>query len=444
MTNKHVMMNKDSATQSDSDSLMLVQRGVPIPTTVQPAARPLTIAFFVEGMYASGVDTSSQLLAEALRDQGHRVVLFLPWKEHCGVGKEDVFLLPSVRVNSKQGVNLSYPISLKLLNKFKQTPFDLIHVHTSTSVNLLAWQVSALFDLPLVYTYHTMTKEYMHYWDHLPEALSWLLDPLFDSAVEKFDQIVCNKADTIITPSAKAARYLASLDLTSPVNVIPNGIKLDNFYPWPSDYLQSHFGVPTGKKVLLWVGRLNQEKRPLLAYDLFRELCRRRDDMCLVMVGDGALRAELEERRRRDGLQGRLFLTGLVNYGHMAAVYNSADLWISTSQSEVHPMVALEAIACGLPTVAWRDPALDGVIDDGSNGFLVNSQPKFISRLNQILDDSDLYQQMHRAALVKRQEYSIETTAERISQVYEHVVKPRQPAHPLSQAMISKRLLKIA
>ena len=444
MTNKHVIINNDSAIKSDGERFILTQRGRPMPTPVPPTVRPLTIAFFVEGMYASGVDTSSQLLAEALREQGHRVVLFLPWKEHCIAGKEDVFLLPSVRVNSKQGVNLSYPISLKLLNKFKQTPFDLIHVHTSTSVNLLAWQVSALFDLPLVYTYHTMTKEYMHYWDHLPDALSWLLDPLFDSAVEKFDQMICNKADTIITPSAKAARYLTGLDLTPPVTVIPNGIKLDNFYPWPADYLQSHFGVSAEKKVLLWVGRLNQEKRPLLAYDLFRELCHRRDDVCLVMAGDGALRTEIEARRQQDGLQERLCLTGLVNYQQMAAVYNSADLWISTSQSEVHPMVALEATACGLPSVAWRDAALDGVIDDGSNGFLVNSQQKFISRLHQILDDSDLYQQMHRAALVKRQEYSIETTAERVYQVYERVVKPRQPAHPLSQTRISKRLLKIA
>lgn len=415
-----------------------------MPALLQRETQALTIAFFVEGMYASGVDTSSQLLAEALREQGHRVVLFLPWKEHCRAGKKDVFLLPAVRVNSKQGVYLSYPISLKLLNQFKQTPFDLIHVHTSTSINLLAWQVSALFDLPLVYTYHTMTKEYIHYWGHIPDALGGLLDPWLDSAVEKFDQIICNKADAIITPSAKAARYLAELDLTSPVTVIPNGIKLDNFYPWPSDYLQSHFGVPEDKKVLLWVGRLNQEKRPLLAYEIFRGLCGRRDDVCLVMVGDGALRDELAEAANKDGLQDRLFLTGLVNYKQMAAVYNSADLWISTSQSEVHPMVALEAIACGLPSIAWHDPALDGVIDDGGNGFLVRSNQKFITRLHQILDDSDLYQQMHRAAVQKRMEYSIETTAARVYQVYEQVVKPRQPAYPLSQTLISKRLLKIA
>lgn len=442
MTNKQITINEDSVMRGNGASTPAIR--LPMPSPIQPAMQPLTIAFFVEGMYASGVDTSTQLLAKALRAQGHRVILFLPWKEHCKAGSADVFLLPSMCVNAKQSVNLSYPVSLKLLNKFSQTKFDLIHVHTSTSVNLLAWQVSALFGLPLVYTYHTMTKEYMHYWDYLPDALGGWLDPLLLSAVEKYDQLICNKADAIITPSAKAARYLAELDLTPPVTVIPNGIKLDNFYPWPADYLQSRFGVPTAMKVLLWVGRLNQEKRPLLAYDLFRELCRRRDDVCLVMAGDGALRGELEERRQRDGLTGRLFLTGLINYQQMAAVYNSADLWLSTSQSEVHPMVALEATACGLPTVAWRDSALDGVIDDGGNGFLVNSNQKFLSRLTQILDDSDLYQQMHRAALIKRQEYSIETTAERVYQVYERVVKPHQPAHPLPHVLISKRLLRMA
>ena len=64
-----------------------------------PSTKPLTIAFFVEGMYASGVDTSTRLLAEALRAQGHRVVTFLPWKERCISGNQDLVLLPSIRVN---------------------------------------------------------------------------------------------------------------------------------------------------------------------------------------------------------------------------------------------------------------------------------------------------------------------------------------------------------
>jgi 1,2-diacylglycerol 3-alpha-glucosyltransferase len=413
-----------------------------MPVTVQQSTRPLNIAFFVEGMYASGVDTSTQLLAEALRGQGHRVVMFLPWKEHCTAGSKDAFLLPAVRVNSKQGVYLSYPISLKLINEFKQTPFDLIHVHTSTSINLLAWQMSALFDLPLVYTYHTMTKEYVHYWAHIPDALGEFLDPLVDSAVEKFDQLICNKADMIITPSAKAARYLADIEVTPPVQVIPNGINLDHFHPWPSDYLQQTYGVPPSASVLLWVGRLNQEKRPLVAYEIFSKLSQTHPELRLVMVGDGSLRTELQERIRRDGLGQRVILTGLVDYRLMPALYNSADLWISTSQSEVHPMVALEATACGLPAIAWRDPALDGVIEEGVNGFLVDSSQAFVARLVQILENGDLYQQLHRATLEKRQAYSVEATAGKIAELYRAVMKSTPPTHRQWQTEIRHRLLK--
>jgi 1,2-diacylglycerol 3-alpha-glucosyltransferase len=385
------------------------------------STKPLTIAFFVEGMYGSGVDTSTRLLAEALRAQGHRVVTFLPWKERCISGNQDLVLLPSVRVNSKQAVYLSYPISLRLVTLFNQITFDVIHVHTSTSVNLLAWQMAKLFHLPVVYTYHTMSKEYMHYLGHIP----WTMEPWVEAVVEKFDRVICNGADAIVTPSAKAARYLAEIKVTPPVEIIPNGIKLDDFYPWPSDFLQTVYGVPRDAKVLLWVGRLNQEKRPLLAYEIFRRLCAQRDDVVLVMVGDGALRAELQQRSAQDGLRGRFFLTGLIDYTKMPAVYNSADLWISTSHSEVHPMVAIEATACGLPAVAWADLALTGVIEPGQNGYLVDSEKEFLAALTQTLDNGEQYQQLRRATAHKREEYAVETTATRMAALYASLHKPQ-------------------
>lgn len=407
---------------------------------VEPLQRPLKIAFFVEGMYASGVDTSTQLLAEALRTQGHRVVTFLPWKERYAENNSDRVLLSALRVNSKQAVYLSYPISLRLLSLFKELHFDLIHVHTSTSVNLLAWQMSSLFNLPIVYTYHTMTKEYMHYFGAIPETVEGLVE----AVVEKFDKVVCNKADAIITPSAKAAAYLAEIGVTPPVSIIPNGIKLDDFSPWPSDYLRARFGIAPETQILLWAGRLNQEKRPLLAYEIFRELCAQHDNVALVMVGDGALRAEVEARAQRDRLQNRLFLTGLVDYKLMPAIYNSADLWISTSQSEVHPMVAIEAAACGLPAIAWRDRALHGVVDEGVNGFLVDSKGEFLNRLKSILNDGARYQQMRRAALAKGRNYDIETTASHIAQLYNAVVGPVEHATALTPASHHRRFLKFS
>lgn len=388
--------------------------------TTQELGCPLKIAFFIEGMYASGVDTLTQLLAKALRKLGHRVVLFVPWKEHNSPESgEDMFLLPAVRLGPGHAVYLSYPISLHLIAEFKRQRFDLVHIHTSTSVNLLAWQVAKLFDLPVVYTYHTMTKEYVHYWGPITETI----EPLVDSVVKLFDKMVCNGADVVLTPSAKAADYLAQIGITPPITVVPNGIDLQIFQPHPSNYLQTRFRVPHDAKVLLFVGRLNQEKCPILAYEMFRALSRQRSDVCLVMVGDGSMRDEVTQMAVRDGLQGRLILTGLVDYADMHAVYNAADIWISTSKSEVHPMVALEAVACGLPVVAWRDQALEGIIEDGVNGFVVDTEDAFVNGLQRLLQDEELFRSMQSAATHKIRSYSIETAAKQTLQLYTELIK---------------------
>jgi glycosyltransferase involved in cell wall biosynthesis len=390
--------------------------------TTQEPVRPLKIAFFIEGMYTSGVDTLTQLLAKALRQLGHRVVLFVPWKEHLSSDSaEDVFLLPALRVDPGHPVYLSYPISLPLIAEFKRQKFDIVHIHASTSVNLLAWQVAKLFDIPIVYTYHTMTKEYVHYWGRITGSL----EPLVDSAMKLFDKMVCNGADIVLTPSAKAADYLAQIGISSPLTIVPNGIDLQSFHPHPSDFLQSRFGVPQAAKVLLFVGRLNQEKRPLLAYEIFRALSCQHNDLYLVMVGDGAIREELEQLALSDGLQGRLFLTGLVDYADMHSVYNAADIWISTSTSEVHPMVALEAVACGLPAVAWQDRALEGVIEHGVNGFIVETKEAFINGVHQLLEDEKLLHSMQSAAVRKIQAYSIEATAKQTLQLYTELIGHR-------------------
>nr|HMN31535.1 glycosyltransferase [Caldilineaceae bacterium] len=190
-------------------------------------------------------------------------------------------------------------------------------------------------------------------------------------------------------------------------------------------------------KVLLFVGRLNQEKRPLLAYDLFHKLSRLRDDVHLVMVGDGPLREELSQRARQAGLSARLTLTGLVPYAQMPAVYNAAHVWVSTSQSEVQPMVALEAAACGLPAVAFADPALQGVIEHGVNGFVVERSDLFLARLANLLDDPERYHTMRKAAIDHGQQFSVQATARRLVNCYQRVIGSAGP--PLNQATQHRR-----
>ncbi len=382
--------------------------------------RHLNIAFFVEGMSASGVDTSTQLVAQSLRKSGHHVTLFVPWTEKVTNGTAfDLFRLPAMRFHSKQTLYyLGYPISVRVLAKFHREHFDVIHVHTSSMVNILAWQVSKLFDLPMIYTYHTMSAEYTHYWGPLAETMA----PLMGSATKIFDRMVCNLADIIVTPSQKAADYLSGIEVSPQVKVIPNGIDTDRFCPRWSGYLRARFNIPEHQKILLFVGRINQEKKPLVAYQAFRDLCRLRNDVCLVMVGEGPLQEELNKMAVRDHLADRVHFAGLIDYAKMPEVYNSADIWISTSTSEVHPMVALEATACGLPAVVMEDKALEGVIRHGANGYIADSVPKFVDYLDGLLRDQQQYASMSQTTVSMVRIYDVEITAQRLHEVYESLL----------------------
>lgn len=388
----------------------------------------MRIAFFIEGMSASGVDTSTQLLAGALRNLGHEVVLFVPWKEE-GVADhgETRVRLPAVRVSHSQPVYWSVPLSWQTWERFRRDHFDIIHVHTSTTVNLLAWQVGTVHRLPLVYTYHTMSTAYAHYLGPLAEPLSGVVHP----AIQLFDRIICNQADAIVAPSRKAEAYLHEIGVNPPVRIIPNGINLGAFRPQPGNFLRTRLGITPDRQILLTVGRLNQEKRPLLAYSLFKQIHARHPAATLVMVGEGALRGELEERIAADGLGDCVHLAGLIDYAKMPEVYASADLWISASQSEVHPMTALEAAACGLPAVAWADPALEAVVTHGISGLIASSETAFIQGALKLLRDAALRERMAEATTRTAASFRVETTAQRMADLYASLL-PQRPSHSFS------------
>lgn len=415
------------------NGLMTPSTAMVSPESSALRGRPsLTIAYFLEGMSASGVDTSTQILADTMRRQGHRVVQFMPWKERCN-GGDMVAALPALRVSTRQPVYWTYPVSPKIFERFQREQSDLIHVHTSTTVNLLAWQISRKFRLPVVHTYHTMSTEYAHYLGRVANSASGLVN----SVIRRLDKIVCDRADVVVAPSRKAGDYLKQLGVRPPVHLIPNGIDLHSFRVQTSNFLRRQLGISDSSTILLCVGRLNQEKRPLMVYEACRSLLAERADFHLVFVGDGALRLQLEQRIEQDLLQNRVHLAGLIPYELMPQVFNSADVWLSASRSEVHPMVAIEASACGLPAIVWRDPALDGVVTDGVNGFVVDSQTDFGAAIRSLIDDEQLRSRMGEMATLSASAYRVETTAARMLDLYRSVLAgkyhrlPTSPSHSL-------------
>jgi len=126
----------------------------------------------------------------------------------------------------------------------------------------------------------------------------------------------------------------------------------------------------------------------------------------------------------RDLLAKKILLTGAVPWERMNDLYLAADLFASASLSEVHPMTLLEAGACGLPAVVRRDDAYQGLVEDGYNGYLADSDEQLAQTVSRILPDKEKLQRLSRNAQRLAVGLTIEAQATRLEALYQQLLYP--------------------
>lgn len=130
-------------------------------------------------------------------------------------------------------------------------------------------------------------------------------------------------------------------------NVIPNGVDCDAFRPVRKDEARMRLGLPTDKRLIGCLGRLEHVK----GFDRMVEAARYLpDDVMVVIWGEGSERWRLTERICELGLSERVIMPGRTDRSN--AIYPALDLFCLPSRSEGLPLSMLEAQACGVPVVA--------------------------------------------------------------------------------------------
>ena len=143
------------------------------------------------------------------------------------------------------------------------------------------------------------------------------------------------------------------------------------------------------------------------------------------MRGDGPERSNLEALAQQLGMDQAVIFTGYVAPDEVSPYYRNAEMFVFASTSEVHPMVGLEAAACGLPIVARNKMGITKCVLDGETGYLVDvdNVSEFAERVLQILDQPDLHQQLARASQVfAEREWGHRRFAERVLAVYREAI----------------------
>lgn len=210
---------------------------------------------------------------------------------------------------------------------------------------------------------------------------------------------------------------------------MPNPVDTDEFRPaLPGEaaaWRESH-GISPNAKVTIYVGRLSREKglRGLMAG--FAHAAKQAPDAVLVLVGDGALRPELER------LVGELHLdSARVRFvGHIPAAeipfwLRASDVFSLTSPSEGFPCALVEAMAAGLPSVVSAIPANVQLIDEGVHGLTVpfDSEEGIAEALLQLYRDAGRRESMGDAARRRvLDNYSTVKVIERYETLFEGLI----------------------
>lgn len=317
--------------------------------------------------------------------------------------------------------------------------YDLVHAHYWLSGS--AGEVTkARWGVPLVASFHTLGRVKNRV---LEEDSRELPDRL------EAEGSIIAQADRILAPTPAESLHLVELYGADPerIRLVPPGVDLDRFHPGDADAAKKRLGLQ-GKRVALFVGRLQPLKGPDVAIRAVAEAIRRDPastaDLVLVLVGGpsgGADRtlevARLMEITSEERIADRVRFVPPMPHEELPSVYQAADALLVPSLSESFGLVALEAQACGIPVIASAVGGLPYVVSEGRGGLLVpgHDASAYATRLLAILTDPLLAARLSAGARVHASRYSWDVTTERMRSVYEELSPTGDPSLRMTGAL---------
>lgn len=323
-----------------------------------------------------GVQACIHELSTELRSRGHYVKVIAPRPKVVpdDVDENIIFLGGSTEFNTpfhtKADIGMTRDTET-IDDLFAQENFDILHIH-EPGLPLFGVQLLARSTAKNVGTMHASLPDSM-----ISKSFEKLMTPVARFIEPRLD------ACSAVSEVAKniSLTYAPSLE----IEVIPNGIRLNNFKK-----LQSK---PKKKlKTILFVGRLERRKGVKYLIDAYADLVQRHDDVELLIVGDGRLRERLEARVKKLNIP-RVSFLGFVSEAEKLRLMQEADVFCSPALfGESFGIVLLEAMACGAVVVCGNNDGYQTVMVDRGRLSLVDplATKEFSQRLEVFLYDDEV------------------------------------------------------
>jgi len=364
--------------------------------------------------YTSGVVTSISTFKEELQQMGHEIYIFAPSYPNYEDDEAGVFRYKAMPSPTNKDFSVAIPVYPGMNTLLKKLDLDIIHAHSPFNLGLVGMHFANRLGIPLIFTYHTMYDQYVHY---VPVGQELVKDVAI-----KFCTNFCNQCDHVVVPGTDVKRILERNRVKTPVSVIPTGVPLHRFQGQKEDWLRNNYNIPKDNKILLFVGRLAKEKNIPFLIKAFKKIQESMPDTTLVLTAGGPLEEELKELAAGElglVLDKDIIFTGAQPVDTLVDIYYSADLFVFSSLSETQGLVLIEAMAAGVPVVAVQASGVQDMIDHGVDGLLTELDINDFARsVSDVLSDEKTHNYFKKNALLKADKMSSGSMARRMEEVY--------------------------
>lgn len=371
----------------------------------------------------NGVVNSILGFKAGLEEMGNEVYVFCPTYRnyHDDAKDKNIIHMKSLPLPGKTGYHFVFPVEDRV-KKIAKT-MDLIHVQHPFIMGDRAASVAEEFNLPLVFTNHTQYEQYAHY---IP-----ISQKIVTRSIEWYIQRFTKRVDLIVAPAKGIVRTLKEYGIKTPIEIVPNGIDVARFErKVPKSEikkLQEKYKLNPKKKVLIFTGRIAEEKNLTFLLRAFARLVIKNPNVYLIMVGGGPQMQDFLGLIDKLNLKGKAIITDYIPYKDMQNYLAIADLYVTASKSEVHPLTILEGLAAGLPMVIVKAPGTGDIVTDRKDGLITKDNINdFISKIDHLLHDRVLYKKLAIGAKKTAQKYSFLATSKTMLKAYEKAIKIHQ------------------
>jgi len=319
----------------------------------------MRIAIFTDTFLpqVNGVTNTLGRMGEYLESKGIAYIFITPDQKKEGTLPYNMEAFFSYPLFIYPECRFALPNMLRLTKRLDAFQPDVILTMTEFNMGLAGLNYGKKRKIPVVTNYSTNFGTILN---------SYKLHVL-GNALEKYLAWFHNEADLTLTPSVESQEKLEKMGVIHTA-LFERGIDFERFDP---KHRNSQYRQEAGiddKLVLLYVGRLSPEKD----LDILRDAMDRlnteyRDQIALVMTGDGPMCAELKK-----SMPSNVLFTGYKKGRELAEIYASCDVFAFPSSFETFGNVVLEAFASGLPVVGVAEGGVKGLIRHGENGYLAN------------------------------------------------------------------------